>query len=423
MSISDSPNLKSPSADGICCTHLTWTKGGLSRTQGSIHSPTALSPSVQPRGEKCRPVSLPTSKSEGDTLSSPHLKAFMYSELNNATRNFCNDSLIGEGGFGYVYKGWIDERTLGPARPGCGMVVAIKKLGDKVFQGRREWLAEVQYLSQFQHPNLVRLLGYCLDGDNRLLVYEYVPRGSLENHLFRRGAQPLSWEIRIKVAIGAARGLSFLHEAEQSVIHRDFKASNILLDLEYNAKLSDFGLAKAGPIGDGTHFSTQVMGTQGYAAPEYIATGCLTARCDVYSFGVVLLELLSGRCAVDKSKVGVKQNLVEWAKPYLSNKRKLYRIMDERLEGQYPQKGAYMAAFLAFECIGDAKCRPSMTEVLVRLEKILVPKESTATARQEQQLGSSSLRLKSPLRHDHPSPAVRMPRGLSPHSAMRSRRQ
>ncbi|KAL3716511.1 hypothetical protein ACJRO7_008156 [Eucalyptus globulus] len=294
------------------------------------------------------------------------------------------------------------------------MVVAIKKLKPEGFQGHKEWLAEVNYLGQLHHPNLVKLIGYCLDGDNRLLVYEYMPRGSLENHLFRRGAQPLSWAIRIKVAIGAARGLSFLHESEQQVIYRDFKASNILLDLEYNAKLSDFGLAKAGPTGDRTHVSTQVMGTQGYAAPEYIATGRLTARCDVYSFGVVLLELLSGRRTVDKSKVGVEQNLVDWAKPYLRDKRKLYRIMDVKLEGQYPQKGAFMAAFLAFECIGDAKHRPSMTEVLARLEKIPVPKESTATARQEKQFGSSSPGLRSPLQRNCPSPAVRTPRGSSP---------
>ncbi|KAI4365913.1 hypothetical protein MLD38_021852 [Melastoma candidum] len=203
-----------------------------------------------------------------------------------------------------------------------------------------------------------------------------MPKGSLENHLFRRGARPLSWAIRMKVAIGAAQGLSFLHESEQQIIYRDFKASNILLDAEYNSKLSDFGLAKEGPTGDRTHVSTQVMGTQGYAAPEYIATGRLTSRCDVYSFGVVLLELLSGLRAVDKTKVGVEQNLVEWARPYLGDKRKLFRIMDMKLEGQYPQKGAFMAAILAFECLSEAKFRPTMTEVLTRLENIPVPKEA-----------------------------------------------
>ncbi|KAJ8647037.1 hypothetical protein MRB53_000060 [Persea americana] len=161
------------------------------------------------------------------------------------------DSLLGEGGFGYVFKGWIDEQTLAPARAGSGMVIAVKKLKPEGFQGHKEWLAEANYLGQLHHPNLVKLIGYCSEG----------------------GPQPLSWAVRIKVAIGAARGLSFLHDSESQVIYRDVKASNILLDGEYNAKLSDFGLAKDGPTGDKTHVSTQVMGTHGYAAPEYIATG------------------------------------------------------------------------------------------------------------------------------------------------------
>ncbi|KAH7404046.1 hypothetical protein KP509_15G008300 [Ceratopteris richardii] len=152
-----------------------------------------------------------------------------------------------------------------------------------------------------------------------------MPRGSLENHLFRRGShgQALSWAIRIKVAVGAARGLAFLHEAERPVIFRDFKTSNILLNSQFNAKLSDFGLAKDGPTGDNTHVSTRVMGTYGYAAPEYVATGHLTAKSDVYSFGVVLLEILTGRRAVDKNRPFEEQNLVEWARPFLNDKRKI----------------------------------------------------------------------------------------------------
>nr|ACN26468.1 unknown [Zea mays] len=185
------------------------------------------------------------------------------------------------------------------------------------------------------------------------------------------GADPLSWAIRLKVAIGAARGLSFLHDAENQVIYRDFKASNILLDSEFNAKLSDFGLAKAGPTGDKTHVSTQVMGTHGYAAPEYIATGRLSAKADVYSFGVVLLELLTGRRALDKSKPGFEQNLVDWARPHLGDKRRLYRIMDTKLGGQYPKKGANAIASIASQCIcGDAKLRPPMSQVLEELEQL-----------------------------------------------------
>ncbi|KAL8161526.1 hypothetical protein V2J09_013015 [Rumex salicifolius] len=327
---------------------------------------------------------LPTPRTEGEILSSPSLKSFSFNELKNATKNFRPDTLLGEGGFGCVYKGWIDHQ-LNLASSGSGMVVAVKKLKPEGFQGHREWLTEVNYLSHLHHPNLVRLIGYCLDGDDRLLVYEFMPKGSLENHLFRselhdfisqldccftfRGSKPLSWATRIKVAVGAAKGLSFLHDAP--VIYRDFKASNILLDVEFNSKLSDFGLVKEGPTGDRTHVSTRVMGTQGYAAPEYLATGRLSARSDVYSFGVVLLELLSGRPAFDMSRVGIEQSLVDWAKPHLGDKRKLFRIMDTKLEGQYPKKAAMVVASLALRCLNASpKARPSMQEALIELEEV-----------------------------------------------------
>ncbi|XP_015883545.3 probable serine/threonine-protein kinase PBL3 isoform X6 [Ziziphus jujuba] len=309
--------------------------------------------------------------------------------------SFTFDNLIGEGGFGYVYKGRIDEHTLIALRPG---VVAVKKLKPEGFQGHKEWLSELNYLGQLHHPNLVKLIGYCLEGENRLLVYEYMSKGSLEKHLFKKGARLLSWAIRIRVAIDAARGLSFLHNSEQQVIYRDFKASNILLDSEFNAKLSDFGYAKEGPTGDNTHVSTRVMGTKGYAAPEYIATGRLTAKCDVYSFGVVLLELLSGRRAVDKTKVGVEQNLVDWAKPYLGDRRKVFRIMDTKLEGQYPQKGAFMVAILALQCISEVKLRPDMSAVLHGLELHQANKHGSSPSHPEQPRGSSpSPRPQSPL--------------------------
>ncbi|KAL3850671.1 hypothetical protein ACJIZ3_012553 [Penstemon smallii] len=315
----------------------------------------------------------PTPRSEGEILQSSNLKSFNFADLKISTRNFRPDSVLGGGGFGSVFKGWIDENSFTAAKPGTGMIIAVKKLHQESHQGHREWLAEVNYLGQFSHPHLVKLIGYCLEDDHRLLVYEFMPRGSLENHLFRRGSyfQPLSWSLRLKVAHGAAEGLAFLHSSEAKVIYRDFKTSNILLDSNYNAKLSDFGLAKDGPTGDKSHVSTRVMGTYGYAAPEYLATGHLTAKSDVYSYGVVLLEMLSGRRAIDKNRPSGEHRLVEWAKPYLASKRKVYRIMDNRLDGQYTMDVAQRLANLAFRCISlESKLRPTMEEIVEELDQL-----------------------------------------------------
>ncbi|GKV08107.1 hypothetical protein SLEP1_g19788 [Rubroshorea leprosula] len=315
----------------------------------------------------------PTPRSEGEILQSPNLKSFSFAELKMATRNFRPDSMLGEGGFGSVFKGWIDEHSFTASKPGTGKVIAVKRLNPESCQGHQEWLTEVNYLGQLHHSHLVKLIGFCLEDEHHLLVYEFMPRGSLENHLFRRGSyfQPLSWSLRLKVALGAAKGLAFLHGSETKVIYRDFKTSNILLDSDYNAKLSDFGLAKDGPIGDKSHVSTRVLGTYGYAAPEYLATGHLTARSDVYSFGVVLLEMLSGRRAVDKNRPSGEHNLVEWARPYLANKRKIFRVIDNRLEGQYTMEVAFKTSTIALRCLStEAKFRPNMDEVVTVLEQL-----------------------------------------------------
>ncbi|CAN0854194.1 Probable serine/threonine-protein kinase PBL9 [Linum grandiflorum] len=316
----------------------------------------------------------PTPRSEGEILQSPNLKSFSFNDLKLATRNFRPDSVVGEGGFGSVFKGWIDENTFTATKPGTGLVIAVKRLNKESYQGHKEWLTEVNYLGQFCHPHLVKLIGYCLEDEHRLLVYEFMPRGSLENHLFRRGSyfQPLSWNLRLKVAHGAAEGLAFLHSSQAKVIYRDFKTSNILLNTKYDAKLSDFGLAKDGPTGDKSHVSTRIMGTYGYAAPEYLATGHLTPRSDVFSFGVVLLEMLSGRRAIDKNRPSGEHNLVEWAKPYIGSKRKVIKILDNRLEGQYTVEVAFKTASLALRCISiEAKLRPNMEEVVRTLEDII----------------------------------------------------
>ncbi|KAJ0433002.1 putative protein kinase RLK-Pelle-RLCK-VIIa-2 family [Helianthus annuus] len=295
-----------------------------------------------------------TTSNGGSTPSTPNvtdelkiasqLRKFNFNELKLATRSFRPESLLGEGGFGRVFKGLI-------------------------MMGFR---AEVNFLGDLSHPNLVKLIGYCIEDNQRLLVYEFMPRGSLENHLFRRSL-PLPWATRMKIALGAAKGLAFLHEeAERPVIYRDFKTSNILLDADYNAKLSDFGLAKDGPEGDNTHVSTRVMGTYGYAAPEYVMTGHLTSKSDVYSFGVVLLEMITGRRSMDKNRPNGEHNLVEWARPYLGERRRLYQIIDPLLEGRFSVRGAQKAAQLATLCLNrDPKARPLMSDVYEVLKPLV----------------------------------------------------
>ncbi|CAO2163113.1 unnamed protein product [Urochloa humidicola] len=297
------------------------------------------------------------------------LHAFTYAELRAATGGFSRANYLGCGGFGPVYRGHVGRR------PGLEeeMEVAVKYLDPECgTQGHREWLAEVFFLGQLRHENLVRLVGYCYEDEHRMLVYEYMSNGSLEKHLFNSLDGAMPWMRRMEIAVGAAKGLAFLHDADTPVIYRDFKASNILLDEDYTAKLSDFGLAKDGPQGDATHVTTRVMGTNGYAAPEYIMTGHLTAKSDVYSFGVVLLELLTRRRSVDRARRPREQSLVDWARPYLKKADKLNRVMDPAMECEYSCRGAERAAMVAYKCLSqNAKSRPTMREVVQALEPIL----------------------------------------------------
>ncbi|KAM3279509.1 hypothetical protein ACQJBY_046713 [Aegilops geniculata] len=324
-----------------------------------------------------------------EIVQSAKVKAFSYIALRFATRNFSPDSVLGEGRFGSVYKGWLDERTLSACQPGTGIPVAVKKLNSEGFQGHGEWLAEINYLGRLCHPNLLKLIGYCIEDEYRVLVYEWMPRGSLDNHLFRRGFEPLSWNVRMKVALEAAKGLAYLHSVEVNVINRDFKPSHILLDTDYTAKLSDFGLAKNGPVGEDSHVTTRVMGTYGYAAPEYVLTGHLTAKCDVYAFGVVLLEMLCGRRALDTNRPQAERSLVEWARPYLTSKRGIFRVVDKRLGGQYSLNGARKIANLAVACLHvNSNMRPTMDYAVSILEGV---QDSSDPGKNQQQR-----RIKSP---------------------------
>lgn len=341
----------------------------------------------------------------GEILPTPNLKIYSFSDLKLSTKNFKSDSVLGIGGFGTVYKGWVDERTLAPTKTGNGIIVAIKKLNSESTQGFEEWQSEVNFLGRLSHPNLVKLLGYCREDKELLLVYEFMPKGSLENHLFRRSAaiEPLSWDLRLKIAIGAARGLAFLHTSEKKVIYRDFKASNILLDGNYNAKISDFGLAKLGPSGSNSHVTTRVMGTYGYAAPEYVETGHLYVKSDVYGFGVVLLEMLTGLRALDTKRPNGHEKLVDWKKPMLSNKRKLKSIMDTRMEGQYSSKAAMLAAQITLKCLEvDPKNRPSMKDVLNVLEQIEAITEKPKESKSKSEHSSSHRHRQSPRSRQSP---------------------
>ncbi|KZV44077.1 hypothetical protein F511_10748 [Dorcoceras hygrometricum] len=304
---------------------------------------------------------LKTRSNIGVPEDSPHVQIFTFRELAIATKSFMPECLLGEGGFGRVYKG----RLLN------GQVVAVKQLDRNGLQGNREFLVEVLILCLLHDRNLVNLIGYCAEGEHRLLVYEFMPLGSLEDHLFDvpLDKEPLDWNTRMKIAAGAAEGLQYLHDkANPPVIYRDFKSSNILLGEGYFPKLSDFGLAKLGPTGDKSHVSTRVMGTHGYCAPEYAMTGQLTVKSDVYSFGVVFLELISGRKAIDSNRPPGEENLVSWARPMLNDRRKISNLADPRLKGKFPTRGLYQALTVVSKCIQEqAAGRPWIREVVTAL--------------------------------------------------------
>ncbi|XVF88544.1 hypothetical protein PTKIN_Ptkin19aG0059000 [Pterospermum kingtungense] len=225
---------------------------------------------------------------------------FTYEELARATDGFSDANLLGQGGFGYVHKGVLPN----------GKEVAVKQLKAGSGQGEREFQAEVEIITRVHHKHLVSLVGYCISGTTRMLVYEFVPNNTLEFHLHGKGRPTMDWPTRMKIALGSAKGLAYLHEdCHPKIIHRDIKASNILLDFKFEAKVADFGLAKFSSDVN-THISTRVMGTFGYLAPEYASSGKLTDKSDVFSFGVMLLELITGHRPVGSSYM--EDCLVDW---------------------------------------------------------------------------------------------------------------
>ncbi|TYK27566.1 putative receptor-like protein kinase [Cucumis melo var. makuwa] len=285
---------------------------------------------------------------------------FTLRDLELATNRFSTENILGEGGYGVVYKGRLIN----------GTEVAVKKLLNNLGQAEKEFRVEVEAIGHVRHKNLVRLLGYCIEGVHRMLVYEYVNNGNLEQWL--HGAMckhgTLTWEARMKVLLGTAKALAYLHEAiEPKVVHRDIKSSNILIDDEFNAKVSDFGLAKL--LGSGeSHITTRVMGTFGYVAPEYANTGLLNEKSDIYSFGVLLLEAITGRDPVDYARPSNEVNLVEWLKMMVATRR-AEEVVDMNLEIKPTTRALKRALLVALRCIDPESIkRPKMSQVVRMLE-------------------------------------------------------
>ncbi|KAJ8441975.1 hypothetical protein Cgig2_020120 [Carnegiea gigantea] len=304
----------------------------------------------------------------GPALPPPHpgvalgfnKSTFSYEELAAATNGFSQANMIGQGGFGYVHKGVLPN----------GKEIAVKSLKSGSGQGDREFQAEVEIISRVHHRHLVSLVGYCVAGGQRMLVYEFIPNNTLEHHLHGKGRPVMDFSTRMKIALGSAKGLAYLHEdCHPRIIHRDIKTANILIDNSFEAKVADFGLAKLNDT-NVTHVSTRVMGTFGYLAPEYAASGKLTEKSDVFSFGVMLLELVTGRRPIDASEE--EDSLVDWARPLLPralDEGKFDGLVDPKLEGNYDQQEMLrLIACAAASIRHSAKRRPKMSQIVRALE-------------------------------------------------------
>lgn len=306
------------------------------------------------------------------------VKSYTFRELATATKNFRQGCLLGEGGFGKVFKGTLSASA-------GGQIIAVRQLDRNGIQASHEFLTEVSDLSFLRHPNLVKIIGYCADGEQRILVYEYMSAGSLKNRLFGlpEGIQPLDWATRMKIALGIAEGLEFLHEkANPPIIYRDLKSSNILLDERNNPRLSDYGLAKLVQSSN-NKMHGGVMGGNGYGAPEYERQGELTLKSDVYSFGVVLLELITGRQAMDTSLPTEEQNLVSWAQPIFRDPSRFPDMADPLLQKRFPVTSLNQAVGVAAMCLQEEPiARPLISDISGALSFLaMAPPEAPIPAR------------------------------------------
>lgn len=307
------------------------------------------------------PISTPD-----NTSFDPSLLQISMSELVAATNNFESDRIIGDGGFGVVYRAELHSGAT---------TVAVKKLSPDAFQGIREFRAEMETLGKLRHPNIVKMLGYCVSGSDRILIYEFVERGSLDEWLYETtpSRPPLSWETRVRVVKGVANGLGYLHGLDRPIVHRDIKAGNVLLDLGFEAHIADFGLART-IEGVDAHKSTQAAGTMGYMPPEY-KVGVTVAKVegDVYSFGVLMLEVVTGRRPSwpMREDGGEEVWLVEWARKMVAEGKEV-EVLDESI----PRDGlraAEVAEFFEIACLCTSekpKERPPIGKVIARLNQI-----------------------------------------------------
>ncbi|KAK6131460.1 hypothetical protein DH2020_034801 [Rehmannia glutinosa] len=304
----------------------------------------------------------------------PSLNRVSMKELVEVTRNFSPELIIGDGSFGLVYK----------ARLNSGPIVAVKKLSHDAFQGLREFRAEMETLGKIQHPNIVKILGYCATGSDRVLIYEFIEKGCLDQWLYDTSSEedydsielrlPLSWQTRMNIVRGIARGLAFMHNLDTPIIHRDIKASNILLDENFQAHIADFGLARR-IEGSHSHVSTQVAGTMGYMPPEYLQGATMaTFMGDVYSFGVLMLEIVTGRrpSFPFPGEDGREVRLMEWIYKMIERKRYM-EMVDASISKDDLNESVVVEIFkIGVKCADEKwKARPTMKEVVEHLDEIL----------------------------------------------------
>ncbi|XP_028551381.1 PTI1-like tyrosine-protein kinase At3g15890 [Dendrobium catenatum] len=286
---------------------------------------------------------------------------FSLKEILHATNNFHDDYMLGEGGFGTVYWG----------RTAAGSEIAVKRLKTMTAMAEMEFVVEVEVLGRVRHKNLLGLRGYFAGGDERLIIYDYMPNRSLLSHLHGHNAGEvlLNWQMRMRIALGSAEGIAYLHhEANPHIIHRDIKASNVLLDSKFRPKVADFGFAKLMPD-DVSHLTTRVKGTLGYLAPEYAMWGKVSEGCDVYSFGILLLEIVSGRKPIEKLPTGKKRDILQWARP-LMEQSKWDQLADQRMAGRVDLTQLRSVLVLALKCTdGNPDDRPTMIEVVEVLRR------------------------------------------------------